>query len=292
MLKSFGLIALAVVALAIAGCGGVIRAVVAERYQASLDPLTVAVWEDNPAEAVRLLKSKGITNVYPETYKFGKIAGYTFNYDTPPLAFAARSGACKVLEAFLNFDADAKVNWRFSNGEPLLHYAIANRLSVGYAHRGSRGCVQALLSRGADPNLTNPDGYNALHLAAKHGDGGAVRVLLAHGVDPNARDVIDGNTALHLVKSSDRGAIAALLEGGADRSIRNNKGMLAQQSGDALQATSDARAAAQAQRDREDEIRDEARRERDRRAREAANARGLSLQLCMLDPKCRRELPY
>ncbi|XP_061457858.1 ankyrin repeat and LEM domain-containing protein 1 isoform X2 [Rhineura floridana] len=66
-----------------------------------------------------------------------------------------------------------------------------------------RRMVEALLQRGADPNLVLPEGIAAIHLAAGMEQEKGVRclgLLLQYGGDPNVRSV-DGLTPLHVAAS-------------------------------------------------------------------------------------------
>ncbi|KAF7235923.1 Ankyrin repeat and LEM domain-containing protein 1, partial [Varanus komodoensis] len=63
--------------------------------------------------------------------------------------------------------------------------------------------VEALLQRGADPNLVLPEGMAAIHLAAGVEQESGIRCLhliLQHGGDPNVRSVED-LTPLHVAAS-------------------------------------------------------------------------------------------
>ena len=63
------------------------------------------------------------------------------------------------------------------NGCTLLHRG---------ASCGATECVQLLLRCGADANLENADGENALHVAARIGSAGVLRTLLRAGANPSA----------------------------------------------------------------------------------------------------------
>ncbi|XP_038596517.1 ankyrin repeat and LEM domain-containing protein 1 [Tachyglossus aculeatus] len=80
--------------------------------------------------------------------------------------------------------------------------ALAGRLRAAL-HNEEAPSVEALLKRGADPNLVLPDGAAAIHLAAGKERESGVRclsLLLQHGGDPNARSV-DALTPLHVAAS-------------------------------------------------------------------------------------------
>ena len=50
------------------------------------------------------------------------------------------------------------------------------------------------MANGADPNLTNEDGQNALHRASSGGELEVVKFLIANGADPKLKDN-NGKTA-------------------------------------------------------------------------------------------------
>ena len=102
------------------------------------------------------------------------------------------------------------------------------------AMTGHAGVVEALLSRGAEPDARCRRGRTALHEAAKGGHAACARaILIAHKeygsyygatgrrADANARDA-SGKTPLHEARS--RETIEALLREGADGSIRQGDG--------------------------------------------------------------------
>jgi hypothetical protein len=89
------------------------------------------------------------------------------------------------------------------------------------------GGIETLLARGADPNLANAEGNDALMMCARHGLYEAVVVLLQAGADPRAANRY-GTTALmqaargHLIET-----VRVLLRAGADRSKADESGMTA-----------------------------------------------------------------
>ena len=69
-----------------------------------------------------------------------------------------------------------------------------------------------LLSRGADVNLQHMHGGTALMAAAEEGRVAAVRMLIDGGARPEITDD-DGWTALHFAQDSGHSAVAAMLSG-------------------------------------------------------------------------------
>lgn len=61
--------------------------------------------------------------------------------------------------------------------------------------------VSVLLENGANPNLVNKDGYNALHLAVSNYKSVNISSLVKYGIDINAVDY-NGNTALHVAATT------------------------------------------------------------------------------------------
>uniref|UniRef100_A0ABD2XJ19 Uncharacterized protein n=1 Tax=Trichogramma kaykai TaxID=54128 RepID=A0ABD2XJ19_9HYME len=117
----------------------------------------------------------------------------------------------------LNVDAKDK------SGNTSLHLALA----AGYS-----AVVKELLRRGANPNSTNEDGLNALHVVCKKFNDVDIVIMLfelSHEkyrpVEINARDKF-GNTPLHYVVGfvSQRKVMEFLLKKGADPNLANDEG--------------------------------------------------------------------
>jgi ankyrin repeat protein len=82
-----------------------------------------------------------------------------------------------------------------------------------------------LLDHGADPNLRDFRGWNAMIKASCYGRIEIIRLLLDHGIDPNFQDY-DGCTVL-MMASGGRGHIdmvRLLLDHGADPNLQNKYG--------------------------------------------------------------------
>ena len=102
-------------------------------------------------------------------------------------------------------------------------------LMVAAGH-GNDSNIKALLAAGADPNLTNAEGTNALMEAAAMGWGSAVEILLETGVNVNTpqKEEHGGLTALMLAAGAGRlAAVKVLLAAGADPSIKSPAGKTA-----------------------------------------------------------------
>jgi len=115
-----------------------------------------------------------------------------------------------VLQAVLQWQP-ALVN------RPLPRSPFKTLLNVAIAANKSAALVRTLLDAGADPALTDKDGYNALELAVVHGnDGGRLLCLLLDHPPSRAlaRTPSPGGwwrTALHLAARHDRPLTARLL---------------------------------------------------------------------------------
>ena len=80
--------------------------------------------------------------------------------------------------------------------------------------------VSILIQAGADINLTNNDGNNALWLACFSGDENTINVLIENGIDIDNCN-ITGATALIYASSTGKSSIVKqLLEAGADPFIK------------------------------------------------------------------------
>ena len=76
--------------------------------------------------------------------------------------------------------------------------------------------VEALLERGADPNLQNDLCVTALAQAVAHGHFAVVQALLLGGADPNATDLAGLSPLHHAVAGGKPEMVIALLEFSAD----------------------------------------------------------------------------
>lgn len=104
----------------------------------------------------------------------------------PLIASAFLAGNSNMLERLLQ--AGANPNSLSATGDTTLHLAHA-------ANRMLRQVTRVILDAGADPNLTNNEGFTPMTLAAKNRSMDLMRILLDRGVDINAADR-EGRTAL------------------------------------------------------------------------------------------------
>lgn len=95
-----------------------------------------------------------------------------------PLADAARAGDTTAIRTLIAQGADPNQPAGNNSWTPLLH-AI---------HKHQPGSVQALLDRGADVNRLGGDGITPLMMAAGYGYNDIVRLLLRRGANPRITD--------------------------------------------------------------------------------------------------------
>ena len=105
---------------------------------------------------------------------------------------------------------------------------VNNDTALMYGVRDGKAKVaEYLLIKGANPNLTDKQGFTPLHIAASRNDIHLVRSLLAHGASIDARTSGHGRTALLIAAMSGfTDMVRALLEGGANPSLPDNVGGL------------------------------------------------------------------
>jgi SAM-dependent methyltransferase len=100
-------------------------------------------------------------------------------------------------------------------------------------HPGNEKAIQLLLQKGADLNITDPSGRNALLVSVGSHQKGYIELLVSYGIDINSQDS-DGNTALHypLINVLEnrqylpysKEFVKILMDAGADPEIRNREG--------------------------------------------------------------------
>ena len=99
-------------------------------------------------------------------------------------------------------ELDVEVDPRTKNNETPLMYA---------ARRGNLKAAIVLLQHNASTDITNIEGWTALHFAALYGGTGITKLLLTSGADKEARTMLDLKTPLDLAMESGRKATAQAL---------------------------------------------------------------------------------
>src|SRR4029079_14843525 len=85
------------------------------------------------------------------------------------------------------------------------------------AMRGDIAAVRKAIQQGADVNIAQGDGMNALHWAAEHGDSAMAELLLKAKANVGATPRDAGYTPLHLAsRRASASVVRALLKAGAD----------------------------------------------------------------------------
>ena len=129
---------------------------------------------------------------------------------------AARAGDMEKVKALL------KVNPGLVNAKA--GYLMDTPLfsAVGSGHKD---VVELLLSKGAEVNAKNRDGWTPLHEAASSGQKDVVELLLSKGAEVNAK-VKDGRTPLHEAAYADRKkeVVELLLSKGAEVNAKDDEG--------------------------------------------------------------------
>lgn len=133
----------------------------------------------------------------------------------PEFFATLRSGSARQLREALDHGASLKA--RDEHGNTPLHLAAAY---------GDAACLQVLLDRGAEINLTNALGSTALLRAAP--DFSKIKLLVEHGANVNARSAL-GHTPLMVAARSANShpAVAFLLAHGAEVNAANVDGATA-----------------------------------------------------------------
>ncbi|MBQ6776508.1 MAG: ankyrin repeat domain-containing protein [Synergistaceae bacterium] len=142
-----------------------------------------------------------------------------------PLAIALyklpSGGSLDLIDGLVSLGAKVNVIVDLGEGHTTTNLDIAISLNNPEA-------VRRLLKFGADPNLVDDGGRNALMYAVLSG-GEVTRIILEAGVDPNLADK-EGRTALTtavIEEGTDEDVLEALFEYGADVDARDNKGRTA-----------------------------------------------------------------
>ena len=174
-----------------------------------ITPLISALKRKNPT-MVELLIKEG--------------AGVNHHNGKKPLNFAAESGCEECLKLLIDAGADVNAIGRHSSISTWL-YSVDNQTALMCAVRcGFTNSVNMLLAAGANVNIRNDDGTNALHFAAFFSYCEVVKILLKEGADVNAKNSC-GLTALYLASChGHHGCMDMLLEKGANVNITDEFG--------------------------------------------------------------------
>ena len=87
--------------------------------------------------------------------------------------------------------------------------------------------IDLLLSRGANPNATTPDGRPILWLAARSFNTAGIVLLARYGAKINAQDATGRTALMHAAEACQTWSVKALLEVGADPLLRDHNGRTA-----------------------------------------------------------------
>lgn len=137
-------------------------------------------------------------------------------------ADTAADDNASVVKLLLDYGADPNIH--NGNGITVL-YSACNR-----GNNNSLKVIEALLSKGADPerpNLCDANEPRPIHVAKT---GAIIELLTDYSADPNAATVKGNLTALHMLARSQeplwkvKDVMGALLKAGADPNVKNNRG--------------------------------------------------------------------
>ncbi|MBL4588131.1 ankyrin repeat domain-containing protein [Candidatus Babeliales bacterium] len=93
------------------------------------------------------------------------------------------------------------------------------------AEKGNIGEANALLAKGANPNLQNKDGNTPLHLATVKGYNKVLSTLFENGANPNMQNKY-GNVPLHFAVINEQTfSVNLFIKYGANLSIQNYSGV-------------------------------------------------------------------
>jgi ankyrin repeat protein len=146
--------------------------------------------------------------------------------DQTPLMWAAAAtrNAAEMVRVLIAKGANVNARAKFDDwpsqitSEPRAQYHSYGGLTpLLYAARGGcLGCVQALVSAGADVNLPTPEGATPMMIALDNSNNDVAKFFLEHGGNPNLWDVY-GRTALYIAVDHAGGAAGAAPGGGGGR---------------------------------------------------------------------------
>jgi len=166
----------------------------ANAISAEGEPTLMTAARTGNAEAVRVLLKHGATTDARDAWK-GQTA----------LMWAAAGNHADVMKALIEFRADVNARsteWPEEKKRPSNGNLVSTRPRGGLtpllfaAREGALASIQVLVKAGADLNLTEPDGTNALVTALINAHYDVAGFLLEAGADPNVADKY-GRTALY-----------------------------------------------------------------------------------------------
>lgn len=134
------------------------------------------------------VKHSKFVGITPLRYVVLKFAGYEED-----VTREERQRFHQCVETLLAHGADINENNYRHKGKEESGYDRTVMLMV--AQYGAPADVRYLLAKGANPHISNQDGWNALAFAIEDGRTENIRVLLEHGMNPNKR-YKDGSTPL------------------------------------------------------------------------------------------------
>jgi hypothetical protein len=109
------------------------------------------------------------------------------------------------------------------------HPQTGMTLLAAAAEAGNKKIVQALLAKGADPNIAGDSGFTPVTLALKNGHDGVAQILANAGADLDLADYSTGKTALlwAVEMNCTAATIQLLAEKGADLEAKSRAGLTA-----------------------------------------------------------------
>lgn len=135
----------------------------------------------------------------------------------PALHVAAVNDNVEAAAILLEHGAEINIRDAVNNDTALMYGVRDGKLKV----------AEYLLTRGADPNITDKQGFAPLHVAVARNDIELVKRLLSHGAAINARTTGHGRTALLIAAMSGFvEMVRLLLDAGANPSLPDNMGTL------------------------------------------------------------------
>jgi len=120
-------------------------------------------------------------------------------------AAAANRNATEMVKLLLAKGANVKARAKFTDwpsqitSEPRAQYhAYGGLTALMYAARGGcYGCVEAMVTAGADVNAPSPEGVTPSMIALDNSHNDVAKFLMEHGANPNLWDVVRTHRTLH-----------------------------------------------------------------------------------------------